>query len=112
CPQAPGNRSPVYSAALTRSATSAGTHWAQTSAWFLRNQLATSSGSLSFSSMCAMVSFMTGSGTDTLDRNSVSLGASCVNWVVTAVNTGFSGYALGCGSAQFGSVRQVCFSLS
>ncbi|CFO71933.1 Uncharacterised protein [Bordetella pertussis] len=41
--------------------------------------------------MWARVWSMTGSGTATLDRNSVSLGASSENRVFTAVNTGFSG---------------------
>ncbi|MNO05857.1 hypothetical protein D3C81_2274030 [compost metagenome] len=43
------------------------------------------------SSMWASVSLITGSGTETLDRNSVSLGASCENLVFTAVKTGLSG---------------------
>ncbi|MNJ76598.1 hypothetical protein D3C77_739140 [compost metagenome] len=63
----------------------------QTSGLFFRNHLATALDSSPDSSMWARVSLMTGSGTDTLDRNSVSLGASSENLVFTAVKTGLSG---------------------
>src|SRR5690606_1133878 len=96
-----------YNLAWTLSATSAGTHWRQTSGYLRRKYSAAPSGSAPWFSSQPRVSSMAGPGTLSFSKNACSRGAWRANSAFSPVTTLLGLNSVGTGFSHLGSVMQV-----